>query len=48
MKVSLLALEDLLFDPGFIAGIIVVLFVVIMVASGIRVVKEWERAPCSD
>jgi len=40
-----LALEDILFDPGFIAGIIVVLFVVILVASGIRVIKEWERAP---
>jgi regulator of protease activity HflC (stomatin/prohibitin superfamily) len=40
-----LALEDLLFDPGFIAGIIVILFVVILVASGIRVIKEWERAP---
>ena len=38
-------LEDLLFDPGFIAGVIVVLFVVIIVASGIRVIKEWERAP---
>ena len=38
-------LEDLLFDPGFIAGIIVILFVVILVASGIRVIKEWERAP---
>ena len=40
-----MALEDILFDPGFIAGIIVVLFVVILVASGIRVIKEWERAP---
>lgn len=40
-----MALEDLLFDPGFIAGLIVILFVVIMVASGIRVIKEWERAP---
>jgi regulator of protease activity HflC (stomatin/prohibitin superfamily) len=40
-----LALEDLLFDPGLIAGLIVILFVVIMVASGIRVIKEWERAP---
>jgi regulator of protease activity HflC (stomatin/prohibitin superfamily) len=40
-----LALEDLLFDPGFIVGLIVILFVVIMVASGIRVIKEWERAP---
>ena len=35
----------MLFDPGFIAGIIVILFVVILVASGIRVIKEWERAP---
>jgi len=40
-----LALEDVLFDPGFIVGIIVVLFVVILIASGIRVIKEWERAP---
>ncbi len=40
-----MALEDILFDPGFIAGIIVILFVVILVASGIRVIKEWERAP---
>lgn len=40
-----MALEDLLFDPGFIAGIIVILFVVILVASGIRVIREWERAP---
>jgi len=40
-----LALEDILFDPGFIAGVIVILFVVILVASGIRVIKEWERAP---
>lgn len=40
-----MALEDVLFDPGFIVGIIVVLFVVILIASGIRVIKEWERAP---
>ena len=40
-----MALEDMLFDPAFIAGIIVILFVVILVASGIRVIKEWERAP---
>ena len=40
-----MALEDLLFDPGFIVGLIVILFVVIMVASGIKVIKEWERAP---
>ncbi len=39
-----MALEDLL-TPEFIAGIILVLFVVILVASGIRVIKEWERAP---
>ena len=31
-------------SPEFIAGIIVVIFVVILVASGIRVIKEWERA----
>jgi len=40
-----LALMDMLFDPGFIIGLIVVLFVIMMVASGIRVIKEWERAP---
>ncbi len=40
-----MAFEDILFDPAFIAGIIVILFVVILVASGIRVIKEWERAP---
>jgi len=40
-----LALEDLLFDPGFIVGLIVLFFVVVMVASGIKVIKEWERAP---
>jgi regulator of protease activity HflC (stomatin/prohibitin superfamily) len=40
-----MALEDLLFDPGFIAGVILLLFVVIIVASGIRVIREWERAP---
>jgi regulator of protease activity HflC (stomatin/prohibitin superfamily) len=39
-----LALEDLL-TPEFIVGIIVLLFVVMIVASGIRVIKEWERAP---
>jgi regulator of protease activity HflC (stomatin/prohibitin superfamily) len=38
------ALEDLI-TPAFIGGIIVVLFVVMLVASGIRVIKEWERAP---
>ena len=40
-----MALEDLLFDPGFIAGAILLLFVIILVASGIRVIREWERAP---
>jgi len=40
-----MALEDNLFAPEFIVGIIVLLFVVIIVASGIRVIKEWERAP---
>jgi regulator of protease activity HflC (stomatin/prohibitin superfamily) len=39
-----LALEDLL-TPEFIVGIILILFVIIIVASGIRVIKEWERAP---
>lgn len=39
-----MALEDLI-TPAFIGGIIVVLFVVMLVASGIRVIKEWERAP---
>ena len=45
MKVDFLALMDMLFDPGFIISLIVVLFVIMMVASGIRVIKEWERAP---
>ena len=40
-----LALVDFFLGPGFIAGIIVVLFIVILIASGIRVIKEWERAP---
>jgi regulator of protease activity HflC (stomatin/prohibitin superfamily) len=40
-----MALEDILFTPEFIVGVIVLLFVVIIVASGIRVIKEWERAP---
>lgn len=44
MKDESLALEDLL-TPEFIVGVIVLLFVVILVASGIRVIKEWERAP---
>jgi regulator of protease activity HflC (stomatin/prohibitin superfamily) len=39
-----MALEDLL-TPEFIVGVILVIFVVIIVASGIRVIKEWERAP---
>jgi len=39
-----MALEDLL-TPEFIVGVIIVIFVVIIVASGIRVIKEWERAP---
>lgn len=39
-----MAFEDLI-TPGFIAGIIVLLFVIIIFASGIRVIKEWERAP---
>jgi regulator of protease activity HflC (stomatin/prohibitin superfamily) len=39
-----MALEDLL-NPGFIVGLIVFLFVVFIVASGIRVIREWERAP---
>jgi regulator of protease activity HflC (stomatin/prohibitin superfamily) len=33
------------FSPEFIVGIIVVIFVVIILASGIRVIREWERAP---
>jgi regulator of protease activity HflC (stomatin/prohibitin superfamily) len=44
MKDESVALEDLL-TPEFIVGIIVLLFVVIVVASGIRVIREWERAP---
>ena len=40
-----MALEDLLTDPEFIVGAIILLFVVIVVASGIRVIREWERAP---
>lgn len=39
-----MALEDLL-SPEIIAVIILILFVVILVASGIKVIKEWERAP---
>jgi regulator of protease activity HflC (stomatin/prohibitin superfamily) len=44
VKVESLALEDLL-TPEFIVGVIVLLFVVMIVASGIRVIREWERAP---
>jgi len=40
-----LALMDLLTSPDFIVGAIVLLFVVMIVASGIRVIREWERAP---
>ena len=39
-----MALEDLL-TPEFIVGAILILFIVIIVASGIRVIREWERAP---
>jgi regulator of protease activity HflC (stomatin/prohibitin superfamily) len=39
-----MALEDLL-TPEFIAGIILVIFIILIVVSGIRVIKEWERAP---
>ena len=39
-----MALEDLL-TPEFIVGIILILFVLMVVASGIRVIREWERAP---
>jgi regulator of protease activity HflC (stomatin/prohibitin superfamily) len=39
-----MALSDLI-TPEFIAGLILLLFVIIIVASGIRVIKEWERAP---
>jgi len=39
-----LALADLI-TPEFIAGLILLLFVIILVASGIRVIREWERAP---
>ena len=40
-----MALMDLLTSPEFIVGAIVLLFVVMIVASGIRVIREWERAP---
>jgi regulator of protease activity HflC (stomatin/prohibitin superfamily) len=39
-----MALEDLL-TPEFIVGIVVLLFVIFIVTSGIRVIREWERAP---
>jgi regulator of protease activity HflC (stomatin/prohibitin superfamily) len=39
-----LALTDFI-TPESIVGIIVAIFVVIILASGIRVIKEWERAP---
>ena len=32
-------------DPEFIVGAVVLFFVVVIVASGIRVIREWERAP---
>jgi len=37
------ALVDLT-SPEFIVGIIVVVFILILVASGIRIIREWERA----
>src|SRR5208283_6170769 len=39
-----MALSDLI-TADFVAGLILLLFVLILVASGIRVIKEWERAP---
>jgi regulator of protease activity HflC (stomatin/prohibitin superfamily) len=39
-----MALFDLI-TPDLIAGLILLLFVIIVVASGIRVIREWERAP---
>ena len=39
-----MALSDLI-TPDLIAGLVLLLFVIIFVASGIRVIKEWERAP---
>jgi regulator of protease activity HflC (stomatin/prohibitin superfamily) len=44
VKDESVALEDLL-TPEFIVGIILILFVLMVVASGIRVIREWERAP---
>jgi len=43
-----MTLVDLVSDlltPEFIVGVIVLLFVFFIVASGIRVIREWERAP---
>jgi len=43
-----MTLVDLISDlmtPEFIVGIVVLLFIVFIVASGIRVIREWERAP---
>ena len=40
-----MAIPDLVLGAGFIVGIIVILFIVLVIASGIRVIKEWERAP---
>ena len=40
-----MGLMDMLFDPGFIISLIVLLFIIMLVASGIKVIKEWERAP---
>ena len=39
-----MALADFL-TPQLIVGIILLIFIMILVASGIRVIKEWERAP---
>ena len=38
-----MALVDLT-SPEFIVGIIVAIFILILVASGIRIIREWERA----
>ncbi len=40
-----MAITDLIVGAGFLVGVIVILFVVILIASGIRVIREWERAP---
>jgi regulator of protease activity HflC (stomatin/prohibitin superfamily) len=37
------ALEDLI-STEFIVGIVVLIFIIVVVASGIRVIREWERA----